>query len=342
MFLSLGLLGLATATTVAQTPPRVRPDYGQQQAGPQVQPLQVQPLTLPGQNQGVRPAQQANQPRPPAGPPKGFALTPQQANMVDQMLKFWQQKTEGVKTLEAEFGRYVFDPVFGPKDAPKTFTTGLIRYAAPDKGMIQEKDLSGKKGTGVYKYSAALAKTNPKWPFEEDTKAVGEHWVCDGSSVFEFSHKTKELIEIKLPPEMQGNAIAEGPLPFMFGAKAAMIKSRYWVREIPRKGNAGPFQLELVPKRRGEDFSKISIKLDAAKFLPTEMTLYDLNKVGRSQYVFRNLTTDGAKNKLTNFLGGFVSPKTPRGWTKIVQDIGKPGTDPGSRQAQAPAQPAKR
>lgn len=323
--LFIATLGLIAPTVVAQTQPRIRPNYGQQQQR-QVQPAQRQ----------VAPAAQQQ----PSGPPKGFDLNPQQTKVVNDMLGFWEKKTVGVKTLEGEFGRYVFDPVFGPKNAPATFTTGIIRYAAPDKGVIQEKSLTD-KGTGVYKYNKTKDSAGEKFPFDEDPKAIGEHWVCDGQSVFEFSHKTKELVEIKLPQEMQGNAIAEGPLPFMFGAKAETIKNRYWVREIPRAGNNDPYQLELVPKRRGEVYSLVRIKLDPKAFLPTEMTLYDLNKVGKSRYMFRNLKANGTKNKVANFFGNFVSPKTPRGWTKIVRDVTKQGPKAPPRQAQAPAQPKR-
>lgn len=335
--LFIATFGLAAQSVIAQTQPRIRPNYGQQQQ-PAAQQRQVVPQRQ-AAGQGQRQVAPAAQQQP-AGPPEGFNLNPQQAELVDKMLKFWEDKTVGVKTLEGEFGRYVFDPVFGPKNAPATFTTGIIRYAAPDKGVIQEKSLTD-KGTGVYKYNKTKDTAGEKFPFDEDPKAIGEHWVCDGKSVFEFSHKTKELVEIKLPQEMQGNAIAEGPLPFMFGAKAETIKRRYWVREIPRASNNDPYQLELVPKRRGEVYSLVRIKLDPKAFLPTEMTLYDLNKVGKSRYMFRNLKANGTKNKVANFFGNFVSPKTPRGWTKIVRDVTKQGPKAPPRQAQAPAQPKR-
>lgn len=274
----------------------------------------------------------------PQGPPEGFELTEAEAKRLDQMLDFWERKTSGVKTMSAQFGRWVYDPVFGPKTDAKTFTTGEIRYAAPDKGMIQEKAL-GKQGSGLYDFNEEMKQNGAKWPYEERQDAFGEHWVCDGKSVFEFNHKTRQLVETKLPPEMQGQAIADGPLPFMFGAKAETIKRRYWVREIPQKSPKAPYQLELVPKGRGADFSRVRIKLDYETFLPTEMVLYDLNSVGRSAYAFKNLKADGVQDNLKNFLGSFVSPKTPAGWERIVHDASKPA--PVSRQTQAPA-PVKR
>ncbi len=250
------------------------------------------------------------------GPPKEFVLTPQQQNKIDQMLDYWESKTSDIKTLECQFARWVYDPNFGPKNNAKTFTTGEIRYAAVDRGMIHE--------TSVYDYDAKKAKAGAKWPFTERPNAVGEHWVCDGKSVFEFSHKTKELVEIKLPAQMQGAAIADGPLPFMFGAKAQKIKQRYWIREIPRPNDAAPYHLELLPKRMGEDYSRIRIKLNAKNFLPEEMVLYELNQVGRSAYAFRDIKADATMNNLQNFLGGFVRPKTPHGWKKVVRDVGAP------------------
>lgn len=280
-----------------------------------------------------QPIKQAQAPRP-MGPPKEFILTPAQQDVVDRMLTFWEQKTSGIKTLECKFARWVYDPNFGPQGNAKSFTTGEIRYAAVDQGMIRE--------TAVYKFDAKKKQAGEKWPFTIQPNAVGEHWVCDGKSVFEFSHKNKELVEIKLPEAMQGNAIADGPLPFMFGAKADKIKSRYWIRELPRPNEEAPYHLEMLPKRMGEDFSRIRIKLDAKDFLPAEMVLYELNQVGRSAYAFRDIKANAAMNNLQNFMGGFVKPKTPRGWKKIVRDVGPAQPAPSSqqpiRQAAAPKQ----
>lgn len=303
--------------SVGQTQPRIRPQYSQQTQ-------QQQRQTARPQTAGGRASVQVA----PAGPPEGFDL-PEQRQTIDELLEFWERKTAGIKTFQATFGRWVYDPVFGPKNDAATFSKGEIRYAKPDRGMIREID--------VYKFSAEKKEQEAKWPYEKMTGAVGEHWVCDGKSVFEFNHKTKTLTETKLPPEAQGNAIAEGPLPFMFGAKAETIRARYWIREEPRRNKDAPFQLEMIPKRRGEDFSRVIIKLDAKRFLPTEMILYDLNKVGRSAYSFRDLKANSTQNKLANFMGSFVSPKTPRGWQKVVQNVGAPKVAP-LHEARAPGE----
>lgn len=325
---ALGLTAAIASNGFAQNRPAgpvqgPQPTYGPQRPGTS----QARGAIRQARNTG-NPAGAARETAP-MGPPKGFNLSPADQKVVDDMLNFWEQKTSGIKTFKATFGRWVYDPVFGPKDNAATFTTGEIRYASPDRGMIKENQ--------VYKYDAEMKKRGVAWPFAEQKDVIGEHWICDGKSVFEFSHKTKELVETRLPPDMQGKAIAEGPLPFMFGAKAATIKERYWIKQLPRNPQKNePYHLEFIPKHRGADFSRVRIKLDSQRFLPTEMVLYDLNLKGRSAYAFKDLQANGTSNTVKNFLGAFVSPRTPRGWRKTVIDVGSQ-----AQQAQAPAAPKR-
>ena len=53
-----------------------------------------------------------------------------------------------------------------------------------------------------------------------------------GQSIFEYKFNDKKLVERPLPPEMRGERIADGPLPFLFGPKADEMKARYWIRVI--------------------------------------------------------------------------------------------------------------
>ena len=70
------------------------------------------------------------------------------------------------------------------------------------------------------------------------TNAIGEHWVCDGENVYEYRHDQKQLVVRPIPPAMQGQAIVDGPLPFLFGAEADKLKARYWMRaEQPQNPN---------------------------------------------------------------------------------------------------------
>ena len=140
---------------------------------------------------------------------------------------------------------------------------------------------------------------------------------------------------IELPKDLQGKAIADGPLPFMFGASTESIKKRFWIREIPQEAKGAPYHLEMLPKGRGETFSRIRIKLDSKRFLPTEMVLYDLNGQGRSSYAFRNLQTNSPKHKVGAFLNTFIAPKLPRGYEQVVHNVPPAAQQPAQpRQAQ--------
>ena len=274
--------------------------------------------------------------RQPVGPPPGFELTPAEEQQVNQLLRLWENRTSGIKTFQTDYSRFEYDPIFGPKNEYKTKSAGEIRYAAPDRGMIKEKD--------VFHYDAEKAKRGAKPPFSRKEGYVGEHWVCDGKSVFEFDHSQRQLVETKLPPEMQGNAIADGPLPFMFGAKADSIRRRYWVRQLPRQSKEQPFQLDFVPKQRGESFDRAKVYLSSKEFLPERMDVADLNGKGKVVYLFKNPQVNSVKHNLQNFWNVFVSPKLPRGWRKTVRNVGQPAgaqQAPGPQQARGPAAPRR-
>jgi TIGR03009 family protein len=263
----------------------------------------------------------------PVGPPKEFQLTPEQKDRIAKMLEFWEQQTGKITTFRADFVRWTYDPVMGPKDGKAAFISGgEIRFAAPDRGMIKE--------TKIAQYDVEKARKGEKWPYTEKKDAVGEHWVCDGKSIYEFQHEGKKLIETRLPPEMQGKAISQGPLPFMFGAKAATIQERYYIREIPRIKGDDPYHLELLPKGSGADFSRVRIRLDAKEFLPDVLEVYALNGVGKSTYQFNNRTINSVSDNVKNFWDSFVSPKPPRGWEKTTRNVGRPVV---SKQARTPA-----
>ena len=80
----------------------------------------------------------------------------------------------------------------------------------------------------------------------DDTRA--EHWICDGKSIFEYSPAKKQLIEHKLPPELQGKAIANSPLPFLFGAEAKKLKQRYFIRIVTPPDVKDQIWLEAYPR----------------------------------------------------------------------------------------------
>ena len=180
----------------------------QAQAVPTQAPLQTAPPTAIPQPQQIQ-------------APSFIPLADNHVAYVDKVLLYWQQRTEKVHLYRTKFQRWQFDTVYGPANTFKTFSTGKIQYAEPDKGLFKVEE--------VLSYHAAVSPaTKPSY------KAIpgvhGEYWVCDGKSIFEYDYNNQKLIQQILPAELQGQNIINGPLPFLFGSNAADIKISFWVR----------------------------------------------------------------------------------------------------------------
>jgi TIGR03009 family protein len=279
---------------------------------------------------------------PPPGPqqPAWIPLEPEHEKWINNVLAYWEARSNKIKAFSCEFVRWEYDPVFGPAaaDTAKTIAKGEIKYAQPDKGLFKVTELS------LY--------APPKMPgaapeYVKQDAAFGEHWVSNGERVFEFDARGKRMIERELPPDMKNKAIADGPLPFMFGARAETIKARYWIRGLPQSGN-GKYWLEAVPKSRqdAQNFKAVTIVLDEKTYLPELLEALAPNfdaktNPARSTYQFskQNVTeagTDpvGFKKFMSLFAGNFANPALPRGWTRIVEKADGTTRAPG---APAPA-----
>ena len=308
------------------------------------------PAFTPPQKQQVRPQNIANPrtpnrqqpPRAAAAPqtlPNPFQLTAGEKQHLDQVLGYWQGRSGKVKTYECEFTRWEYDSVFGPTDPrmAKTKADGRIRYAAPDKGEFKVESI------GEFN----PAQLNPPQKFNMKPSDHDEHWICDGRSVFELNGTTKTLREERLPPEMQGQSITAGPLPFMFGAKKDELLARYWMKEImPPKERKGEYWIEARPKFRDDaaNFQKIIVILDEKNFLPVAMQVFPptwdgKNNWSRSVYAFSNRTFNNPLQLGQKFLGFFISPKVPRGWKKVVNNLGVPPRVTPQAPAGAPGPP---
>ena len=284
-----------------------------------------------------RPAQRID--RPPFAP-----LSAKQQQRLDQILAYWQHTSSRIKTYACRFTRFEYDHVFGPQDKNrhKTQSEGVIRYAAPDKGEFRVERL----GTYTPPAEPGRPPTYPMKPAEEL-----EHWICDGQAVYELNGQTKQLIVQSLPPEMQGKFIADGPLPFMFGASKEKILGRYWMRELPPPAERrGEYWLEAWPKRREDaaNFQRIMIILDEKTFLPKAMQIFppsyeERENTSREVYTFADLQVNDPIHRGQEFMGGFISPRKPLGWKKVVTNYGQsPGpataSNPPAGKTKSPAQ----
>lgn len=262
-----------------------------------------------------------------------FELSAQQQAFVDQILELWERESGKIKSYKSSFERWEYDPVFGPAgDVPKTKSLGLLRYARPDKGMFRITDM-------LHYTAPASGDEQPTWKAREGE--TGEHWVCDGEAVYEFNALKKQMIVSPLPPEMRGKAIADGPLPFLFGAEKEKLKARYFIRVS--QSNEKEIWLEAYPRRQEDaaNFQRVELILNRSQFLPSAMQVYLPNGKSRTVYIFNDAKIN---DPLEVFVGVFQQPRTPLGWTKVVEPLptGAPTTQPLEPQAQQGQAPLRR
>ena len=79
-------------------------------------------------------------------------------------------------------------------------------------------------------------------------------------------------------PEMQGKSITDGPLPFVFGAKADILRKRYYMRIITPPSMAGEqIWLEAFPRMQKDaaNFAWVEIILTKNDKLPVAIQIYN-------------------------------------------------------------------
>jgi TIGR03009 family protein len=264
----------------------------------------------------------------PVGPPPEFQLNKLQETQLNLVLNAWQQESAKISTFRCTFERREFDPAFGPQDdIPLFINKGELSFERPDKGSFQI--------TEVRKWQ--FKPTPPDQPrtgdWVLDSKAVGEHWVCDGKNVYEYRHDQKQLVTRPIPLELQGKAIVDGPLPFLFGADAAKLKQRYWMRL--GTGNLEAHQVMIVALPRwpadAANYKLVEVVLDQPKMLPSAMQIHLPNN-GRQIYLF---DVKGAKINSwgEQIKAWFKPPEILPGWQRIneplpIQQAAQPGQPP--------------
>ncbi len=198
-------------------------------------------------------------------PKAPFTLTPEQQNLLDQVLANWERQSNKVNNYKCTFTRWEVDETFGPKENQYVLSEGKgeIKFKAPDHGAYIVNDL--------------LEWDKQKKSYAKRTEAEGfDHWVCDGIAIYEFNSPNKKLIERQLAPEMRGKAISEGPLPFIFGAKADQLKRRYWLRDVtPKEHAAKQVWLEAWPKFQADaaNYQHAVVVLNSSDFMPTALRI---------------------------------------------------------------------
>jgi TIGR03009 family protein len=273
---------------------------------------------------GPRPA--PRNPPPEAQVP--FQLSSQELANLERVLDQWESNTAGFKTFQCAFDRKQYSDAFGPRDGKgkllySSKSQGEIKYAQPDKGMFRVSE--------KLEWSSA----NKNYADSSDF----EHWICDGASIYQYDYRQSQLIERPLPPELQGQAIADGPIPFLFGARKEKLMKRYFVRIITPSTKKGEVWLEAFPRFAADaaNFAKAELILSERDFLPIalRLTMPNVSADGGPQewevYTFSNCK---ANNPWEMIKRDFSKPRLPNGWKLVVE---QPSSVAGGADPNGPA-----
>ena len=286
---------------------------GGQIAPPPQQPAPQQPA--PQQPAPQQPAPQQPAPRnaavAPPQPQQPVVLSPEQQAALDQLLAAWESRNAAVRTWSCTFHKWEYN-AWSPADANGerlafAESTGELKYAAPDKGLFRVKET---------KQWIPEARR-----YEVRGGDTGEHWVCNGESVYEFRHSERQLRETKLPPEMRGKAISDGPLPFVFGAKADTLRKRYWMRIVTPPDVRDQIWLESLPRFQADaaNFSKVELILQARDLMPFAIQIYKPG--GQDRDVFQFDPRTNLIDKGLDLIRDFAKPMTPFGYKYVLEDL---------------------
>jgi TIGR03009 family protein len=328
------LVSLTAAMTALAQPaaaPQQYPDtqgYSQRGTAATYPPTPVATQQVPGQ-QGSAAGPQTAAPQQPAAQapaipqvPPGFQLNALQEAALNQLLDAWQQESSKVVTFSCPFDRLEYVAAFGPvisgQLAPLNRNKGELTFSKPDKGSFEITEINTWK---VQPAPADRPQAAQQGDWVKQPDAIGEHWVCDGKSVYEYRANQKLVIERPLPPQLAGQNIIDGPLPFLFGAEAGKLKQRYWMRMDDRNQDPNQAWINALPKfqQQAADFRQVDVILDRNRLLPAAMQV-TLPNGDRHVYVFHieKANVNGVLSRIQNAL--FQKPPTPFGWKHVVEN----------------------
>jgi len=306
-------------------PPQNLPQQPGQFAPGQFQPGQPQPQPgqfQPGQGALNQALQNPNVPRQdlpvPNGPPQGdpkqvlvpFRLTTQEYAELNLVLTEWEKRSSKIVNLKCEFSVWQTNNTF--KTVTEKF--GELMYQAPDKGFYHER------------FEKVIEKGPEGDVFKWEKKATLPHWASNGTSIFEVKHTEAKVIEHVLPENLKGEAIRNGPLPFIFVAKADQVKNRYFLRVISTEFDREKKRvlLEIFPRYQQDaaNFRRAEVILTEENFMPLGLKMVDPSGESETMYGFGKYEINSNPTIFQNVVRLFkYDPFAPHpsGYTRVVE-----------------------
>ncbi|MEQ1827528.1 MAG: TIGR03009 domain-containing protein [Pirellula sp.] len=226
-------------------------------------------------------------------------LTPQELAYVDQVLVAWEQATSNITEYACKFKRWQYNSSdnfveqlaaalkVDIRGINTTVAEGEVKYMAPDQGMFKIERLMSLTGQVASNGPGQAPSNRPE--YKEFANQFGDWWLCDGKVVYDYDRNQKKCKKISLPPEMQGKAILDSPMPFVFGVKAEKIKERYWVRILPISDNKLVL-VEVYPKFQADaiNYDHVHIYLDRKEFLPANLVKFNTGHVDKQGEILKD------------------------------------------------------
>jgi TIGR03009 family protein len=274
---------------------------------------------------GRAPAREARGSQGPGtAPPKAAAPAPAQ-NPTDptgakmkQLLKYWEQKSADLKTLDVKILRMDASVAWGVEQFE-----GRAILQSPNRAWLDFEKLVVDQRTKKLK-----------------SRVHEDRIICTGSEVWHYKGATRQIFIYPLEKDQRQRALEEGPLPFLFNMKAAEAEQRYRM-SLLREDN-GSYIVHVIPLLEidKESFHRAMLQLTQLQdntgkeyLLPTRIVLYGPD--GKSTKDYTLLRGDVKLNVAVNPKNFEGVPQ--QGWTVHRNPAGglapgAPGNDPAAAQ----------
>ena len=296
LVLSAFVASLSAQQPTSKSAPRTtQPQPAPPQAGQIPKAGQV---TQTGGQYNIGPKADPTKPARPAEDP--LVVQPVSAEL-RQILDEWEQQSSQIKSLHGRHTRFVYNKVFEIEKR----SNGKWYLETPDKGRIDLSGIPPKKGEISKRIGAESGKP---YRIESDRE---EMWICSGEEIIIVNGDEKTYEIAPVPEHLRGTNIVNGPLPFLFGMKAADAQRRF---EMKLLGNGKTSaRIEIVPLRDSDkvNYEKAEIILDKTRYLPIAVRLFTGNIETVYSFEILDVNDRSLRAKLGAIFGGDSDPFHP-------------------------------
>ncbi|ADG69356.1 hypothetical protein Plim_3543 [Planctopirus limnophila DSM 3776] len=251
-----------------------------------------------------------------------------------KIMQDWEYNSARIQTLTGKHSRIVYNVVFETERR----STGQFFYEQPDQGRIDMKGVEPTRDA----VSRRVGASGKPFRIEADKQ---ERWICTGQEVLQINDTEKTYEIYPLPPNMQGQNIINGPLPFLFGMKVDEARRRFSLTLLAANDKLA--KIEVIPRLQmdANNYKRAEIMLDLKSFLPSAVKLIDPAGTLETVYVFSDLQPNqaGIRAAMANLWGRDPFKPALNGY-KMVQVAPKVDAElvPAGNQQPAPSGNAPR